>query len=300
MSGMTYFVNRALASFRRSPSNALISIFVLAVVFSLFNAFLLMVQNVDRLGGNWSKGVRLYVFLDEDSHPDLPQKLTGELRQKEEVEDVVYVSQDVARTRFLQDFPSEKNILDELDGNPFPASIEATVKPEFAEREFLDALVGDFEKIKGVEEAVYGREIFEKLSSLKKMTAWGAALIGLAIALAGLFLVYSTIRISIQYRKDEIGILELVGATPDFIRKPFVIEGILKGVAGALVSILFLALVFLLLVGPVDSLLSENFGVSGLSFLSPVSCLFLLAVGGILGGFGSLIAVIRHESKSLT
>jgi len=299
MASLSYFFRRAVLSLRRYASTSIMTVAVLAVVFGIFLSFLLLAGNVNNLASNWSQGVRIYAFIADSSHPDLPQQLTAQLRNRSEITDVVYISAEAALARFQAEFPEETDILVSLQTNPFPASIEATVKGGSAGKEFLQQISAELEKVEGVEEVVYGKELFEKLAVLRSLFFWGQIIVGLAITLACLFLMYSTIRYSIMLRRTEVGILELVGATPDFIRKPFVIEGIIKGFFGALLAVFAVAIMFKLGASAIEDELFATFGVRGLQFLDITTVLLVLLSGAVIGGAGSLLAIVRHESKTV-
>ena len=299
MAGLSYFIRRAVSSLRRYASTSVMTIMVLAVVFGILLSFLLLAANVNHLAANWSNGVRIYAFIADNATPDLPQQLTEQLRARSEITDVVYISAEAALSRFQSEFPEETDILVSLQSNPFPASIEATVKGGHADKAFLEKVSSELSKIEGVEEVVYGRELFEKLSVLRSLLFWGQIIVGLAITLACLFLMYSTIRYSIMLRRNEVGILELVGATPDFIRKPFVIEGVIKGFAGALLAAFAVAVLFRLGSSAIEDELFSTFGVRGLQFLDFSTIMLVLLSGAVTGGTGSLLAIVRHESKTV-
>lgn|GEM_PF-838547 len=299
MAGLSYFIRRALSSLKRYASTSIMTVMVLSVVFGIFLSFLLFASNVSHLASNWSKGVRIYAFITENAHPDLPQQLTAQLRSRSEITDVVYISAEAALARFQSEFPEETDILASLQSNPFPASIEATVKSGHTDKKRLETISGELSKVEGVEEVVYGKELFEKLAVLRGLLFWGQIIVGFAITLACLFLMYSTIRYSIMLRRNEVGILELVGATPDFIRKPFVIEGIIKGFLGAFVAVIAVAILFRLGASAIEGELFSTFGVKGLQFLDLGTVFLVLLSGAVIGGAGSLLAIIRHESKTV-
>ncbi len=288
-----YFFRQAANAARRSPMLGTATVGMLAVVFLLFDGYLLLALNLDRLAERWIGQVRLVVFLAPDTDPERAQELVLRLEEHPQVQSGVYVSKDEARERFRKDFPGDAEILEGLGENPLPASIELALSREALEPETLLSMKTEIEKLQGVEEAVFGRELFTRISGLVRFIHLAGLLFGLALVLAVIFLSANTIRLNLYSRREELEILQVVGATRWFIRWPFLIEGAMQGLFGAGASLLLAYGLYALAAAPAAAALSGPFGNIGPVFLSPGVCLLLLFSGAGLAGLGSLVAIGR-------
>ncbi len=288
-----YFFRQAANAARRSPMLGTATVGMLAVVFLLFDGYLLLALNLDRLAERWIGQVRLVVFLAPDTDPERAQELVLRLEEHPRVQSGVYVSKDEARERFRKDFPGDAEILEGLGENPLPASIELALSREALEPETLLSMKTKIEKLQGVEEAVFGRELFTRISGLVRFIHLAGLLFGLALVLAVIFLSANTIRLNLYSRREELEILQVVGATRWFIRWPFLIEGAMQGLFGAGASLLLAYGLYALAAAPAAAALSGPFGNIDPVFLSPGVCLLLLFSGAGLAGLGSLVAIGR-------
>ena len=291
-----YFFNKALESMRRAPVLTLATIATLAVVFLLFAGFALIAFNMQAGVERFVGSVKLCVFLSAESTEAKAMALANEIKDSPEVLLVRYVSPEVAKARFLADFPGNRSVLDGLPENPLPASLEVELSPQAQTLDKLSALAAHFRSLNGVEDAIFGRELFSKFTAALATAKLAGAVLGLALALAVLFLTANTIRLNLYARRDEIAILQLVGATPTFLRLPFLIEGFLQGLLGAALSVLALFALFVVFESRMAELLSGPFGLFELRFLSLGEISLFLALGAFLGALGSFITLSRNWS----
>jgi cell division transport system permease protein len=288
-----YFFSKARESMLRTPFLAAATVGMLAVVFMLFNSFSLIALNVSNLAERWIGSVRMTAFLSDSATPEDAQRLAGEFRQLPEVTGAFYVSREEATARFLGHFPGNRSILEGLPDNPLPSSLELTLAPSALQIDKLEALAMKLEADAAVDEAIYGRELFTKLSALIGLVRLVGFLLGLALMVAVLFLTANTIRLNLYSRREEIKIMQLVGATRWFVRWPYLIEGALQGFAGASISVLVVWAVFLLSRESLTAVLSGPLGALSLSFLNPSQVMLIVATGSALGMAGSFVALGR-------
>src|SRR5262249_50091133 len=129
------------------------------------------------------------------------------------------------------------SLLDGLDENPLPASLEIVLAPEQRDRTGLDALVKRLSGLPGIAELGYGHEWVEGYARGVALVRRMAFALGAVLALATLLIVSNTIRLSVYARRDEIEILALVGAGRAFVAAPFLLEGLLEGALGGLLAL---------------------------------------------------------------
>jgi len=293
MRPLIYFVMKALKSIKRTPALTAATVGMLTVIFLLFNGFALISHNVSTQAERWISSVRMTAFLENSATPEDAQRIAAEFTKRPLVTGAFYVTQQEAEDRFLGNFPGSKNILEGLPKNPLPSSLELELNPENIDIASLEQLASDMEKLPEVEEALYGRELFSKLTAFVSILRLMGLMIGLALVVATLFLTANTIRLSLYARREEIGILQLVGATRWFIRWPYLIEGLLQGFLGAAFSILITWLLFRASLGPLADVLTGPFGQIELQFFDPLFISKEILAGAFLGTLGSFLALGR-------
>jgi cell division transport system permease protein len=176
----------------------------------------------------------------------------------------------------------------DLAVNPLPASLEIQLKDGFRDAAHTAAVA---ERLKGygfIDDVRYGREWVEKLDRLRNIAGVVGLTIGLAFAAVAVVIIGVTIRITVLQRAREIAIMRLVGATNGFIRGPFLLEGMLKGLLGGLVAVALAYGTYLLFRGQVE------LATSGIVFLKPAQTVLGVVFGICIGLGGSLVSVGRH------
>ncbi|MFM8829188.1 MAG: permease-like cell division protein FtsX [Actinomycetota bacterium] len=223
----------------------------------------------------------------------LREKLDG-LRTDGTVAAVTYVSKDDA-LRVMKERLRDPSVLDELPSNPLPAKFN--VKPTEAENaDVIVAAVKDDPALDPTEGIVYPETTADRLLTAAKFVQWaGFILIGILL-LAAVLLIGNTIRLSIFARRREVEVMRLVGATNWFIRWPFMIEGVICGLVGAVVAV---AMLWGIKVGVVDawasgadSALTKTGSAAG-TIAFPLLTLVLVGAGALLGAVGSGITLRR-------
>ena len=234
--------------------------------------------------------VEISVYLKTDPDPTQNQidAMQAQILSWPEVKSSVFVSKQDALDRLRADFKDNPEILEGLTGNPLPASFEISlVTPQT-----VSAVAARFNGNPIVDQVKYGKEIADKLfnvtNRVRKYMYGFIALFGVVAVL----LISNTIRLSIVARRRELEIMKLVGAGNWFIRWPFIIEGVIVGLAGAIVaSVVVLLLNSYLLSKVGDSL---TFMAASLDAVPNVTvALILLAVGVVIGALGSGIGLWR-------
>jgi cell division transport system permease protein len=215
------------------------------------------------------------------------------LKDDAAVESVVSVERDEARERFRALFRDLKALPEELGQNPFPASFEITLKPSHQNREAVERFVKAYEKAPGVEEVQYDLLWIQRLATAVRLVRGGGAFLGGILALAGVFTISNVIRLTVYARQDELDIMRLVGATQAYVRGPFVVEGMLQGGLGGLLSVGLLWLAFKVFAA--DALAaSDLLGRAAIALPSDVC--FAIVLGGMgVGVIGSLVSLGRTQ-----
>jgi cell division transport system permease protein len=290
---IVYFLEEALTSLWRSRLINALSILTIAVSLFVVGAFVTLGTNLSRIVAEWTEKVQVVFYLEDGIETHIQKILEDRLRGEAGVESMRYVSEEEALARFKALFKDLETLADDLGENPFPASLEVTLKRGHEGPVEVQRLVNDFQRAPGVSDVQYDLLWIQRLSAAIRLIHGVGAFLGGILALAGVFTISNVIRLTVYARQDELDIMRLVGATNAYVRGPFVAEGMLLGGMGGLVSLALLAVAFRLFVR--DALAASDL-LGRASVVLPTAVGVGLIVGGmIVGLIGSLISLGRSR-----
>jgi cell division transport system permease protein len=266
---------------RRAPLLAALGAGTMALALTAFGLFALVALNLEASLGALEDRVEIRAFLADSAPPAVAAEAQRALASLPGVISVGYVSRDSALRRARVELEEFRDL---LESTPLPASLELRLAPDARTPSQVQAIAAQAEGLPFVDEVRYGREWVEKLHQLRTAAGVAAALLGGAFAAIALLLIGSAIRMAVLARAREIEIMRLVGATDGFIRLPYLLDGVAKGLAGAMVAV---AVVWGLH-GMAARLLVPT------RFFSIGQMAVGVAAGGILGLVGSWVSVNRH------
>src|SRR5437773_2736005 len=200
------------------------------------------------------------------------------------VRQATYVSEDSALARARAELVEFRDVLQELERNPLPASIEVKLRPRFRDADHVNDVA---ERLRGfgfVDDVRFGRDWVEKLDRLRQVAAAVGLVVGAAFAVVAIIIIGTTIRMAVLQRSREIAIMRLVGATNGFIRRPFLLQGAIKGMLGGLVAVGLSYGAYTLI----------NRWLIQAAFFSHLQALAIVGFGTLIGFFGSAASVGRH------
>ena len=232
-------------------------------------------------------------FLKDDVSEAQRALIENRLKESALVNNIHYITPEQALIRFQQNFPQLQGIIENIKVNPFPASFETNISDERIAPDTVLKFIQEMKEMRGVEDAQFNRDWVEKIQSLSRLAKAIGLFLGGILALASFFIISNVIKLNVIARQSEIGILRMVGATNIFIRIPFLLEGVILGILGGLVS---LALIFLLIklfpvyLGASLGALTE---IINFRYLSLSQMALLVAGGAVIGFIGSLGSLAR-------
>lgn len=233
---LVYAWQEAVASLARARWTLLLSIATIAVAFAMLGAFRVVSGTVERVAGGWSEAAEVSVYLD-DVVTEAEQAAIRQVIERSGITSgVTLVSKEQALARFGAEFPELGDVTASLDANPFPASFEIRLS-EAGMAGGADALASSLAALPGVADVRFDRQWLSRLIAVLTALRTAGWLAALALVLGAATTVVSVVRLSFEARRDEIGIMALVGAPVAFIRGPFVVEGAIQGALGALAAI---------------------------------------------------------------
>jgi cell division transport system permease protein len=291
MRALRYFFSEAAASLWRGRGAALLSILTIAAGLFVLGFFLMVNANLARLVGRWGQAAELSIYMREEATPDQTSAVRDRLERSGLAQSVQFLSKDDAKTEFSRDFPDLAEAASNLQRNPFPASFEVRLASDGGGvAPAIDALANSLSTLPGVADVRYDRRWLARLNAVIGIVRGMGLVIVLMLALASALTVANVVRLAAAARRDEIEIMQLVGAPFAYIRGPFVVEGLLQGGLGAIAAILALVASFAVLRVRLGPFMAEAVGAGGGVAFVPVTLLFLLIVGGMaLGCFGGYI-----------
>lgn len=286
---MEYFIKEAIYSLKRNGLMSFASVTTVALSLLILGLFLVMVLNLNNMASALESQVQISVYL-QDGLSDFEMREVGtRITKLPGVVQVNFISKEDAMKRFKERLGEQQSLLNALgDANPLPNAFEVKVDRTDRVKTAAQAMM----QLKGVENAKYGQEVIEQLFALTKMVRIFGLVIIVFLALAALFIISNTIRITVFARRKEIGIMKYVGATDWFIRWPFLLEGMMLGFGGALLAVLFLNETYGVLIHQVYESLAFLPLIPQYPFITHISVVLLVA-GTVIGALGSTISLRR-------
>jgi len=296
MRALRYFFDEALASLGRGARTALIAIATIAVAFVVLGGFLILTTNMERVFTRWQDAAEFSVYFADTATAKERTDTQTTLRESPLVEAVEIVSKEEALRRFEQNFAALAEAARALPANPLPASIEVRLRPGSSPAD-VEALAQRSGQLPGVADVRYDRQWIQRLMHAVEVVRAGGFTLAALLVFAAALTVASVVRFALVARREEIHIMQLVGAPLAYIRGPFVVEGLIQGGVGAAVAVVVLWITFLVLRSRADSFLGGAVDPATLVFLSFPTVAALLFAGMVVGSLGGLIA--SHSTREV-
>jgi cell division transport system permease protein len=298
-SRVVYFSRKALGSIAESPWVSLLTTATIAAALLVTSLYALALDNLGRLALVWGRTASITAYIADDVPEPRWDALRGELASHSAVERATLLRPQEALDRFRARGPAAAALVEGVDAKVLPASVAITLKPGFDDLGAVAHLAEELGRVAGVSEVDYGREEFERLAGLLRVLRWAGLAGALVIVLATAFIVSNTIRLTVYARRDEIGILGLVGATVWFIRIPFVIEGAIWGAVGGAIAALSTVVLDRFVAPHLSRAVADVLGGLEVRLFEPRVALWAVAGGVLLGALASGLAVRRFLDEEL-
>ncbi|MDQ2665686.1 MAG: ABC transporter permease [Gemmatimonadota bacterium] len=274
-------IRDALITFRRTPLLSALSITTIAFSLFAFGLFGLVALNIRDALDRLEDRVELRAFVTDGTAPEAMAQAASDIAAYPEVRNAVVVSQDDALARAKKELGDFRDV---FEGAVLPASIDVQLKPGFRDPATVKRVAARVRAFSFVDDIRYGEEWIEKLYRLRNIAGIAGVVLGLAFAGVSVIIIGATIRMAVLSRAKEIAIMRLVGATDSYIRRPFLIEGVAKGVLGGILA--------LVLTYGARTLI-DRYLIQTVFFDARVTLLGLL-FGAMIGFMGSAFSVGRH------
>lgn len=282
-----YYLKETFTSLKRNSLMSIASVTTVALSILVLGLFLTMVLNVNNLAQYLENQVQVTVYMSDAATSVQRRQVEQQLKTTRGVMEVKGVTKEEALQNIKKRLREQEKLLDALgEDNPFPYSFEVQVdKPER-----IQEIVPQIEKMPGVETAKFGQEVVEHLFQLTRILRLGGIFLIIMLAIATLFIISNTIRITVFARRREVSIMKYVGATNWFIRWPFLLEGMFMGFVGALIAAVALFKMYDAAQVKIYSTLAFFPLLPSWPFMVYL-CAGLVAVGTFIGAAGSAISL---------
>ena len=300
MRNLIYFIKEAFVNLKRNTGTAvgsIITIFLSLFLIGIFSFMNIMVQSI---ADDMEDKVSITAYVSDDASDEDIETVMADIAEMEYVDTVSFTTKEQA----LEDFQeSEANLdmVEALDGeNPLPRSIEVELTDSQMVETVVDQILAN-ETFASIcdepddpsDSVMYGQRSVDRLLTVTNMIRYAGIAVVVLLVFVTLVFINNTIRLAINARRREISIMRLVGATKGFIRGPFIMEGVLHALIGAILAIVCLYAVRAALMPqlatliqwlPVEITTMEFVGVS----------VMLVVIGVLIGLLGSALAMRRY------
>ncbi|WP_019132019.1 permease-like cell division protein FtsX [Peptoniphilus obesi] len=284
-------IKEAFLGIFRNSGMSLISIVSIGSMLTLFGFVFILVLGINstvyRLGDELDKVV---VYLEDNVSADQVNDLIDVLANDKRVKEVNYTSKQEALEIFKESFGENSDILNSVEEDTLPASLDISLKDLSYSKEIAGMLEGREE----IEKIDYHYDLINKMINIERGVKYIGYAIVFVLFLVSVVIIHNTVKIGVSNRQREINIMKYVGASDLYIRSPFLIEGIIFGILGALIAFAIVYNVYCYYYGRVDGFI-QNYGINLLdpkSIYQNVSVIFL-CIGIGVGYLGSLLSTGR-------
>ena len=275
----------AFRAFSRAPLLSLLSVTTIAFSLFAFGLFGLVALNIRNALRTVEERVEIRAFIADKTPVEQIAAAADDVLKYAEVQKVDVVTQEQALSRAKRELGEFKDV---FESEFLPASLDVKLKPGSRDPNTVRRIADKLRELEFVDDVRYGDEWITQLYRLQNIAGVAGGVLGLAFAAVAIIIIGATIRMAVLARAKEIAIMRLVGATDWFIRRPFLIEGSIKGILGGTLA---LVLSYLAMRALQQYLHLET------AFFDQRSAMLGIASGALMGLAGSAVSIGRHLNK---
>ena len=288
-----YLVSRAFQNMWRNLFPNVTTIWIIAISVLIFSTFSLIAFNLTSLLKIWEEKIEIIAYLRKGTSFGEVEPLLKQIQILQGIERVKYVSPSDAMTFMEAKLGGQKNLLEGIQPVVLPPSFEIQLKMDYRNSVSIKEIVSQLKRFPQIEEIQYGQEwveTFSVLVHLVRLTQW---ILGGLLLAAMIFIISNTLQLTLSSRQEEMKVMQMVGASPAFIKVPLYIEGLFQGLLGSGLAILLLLLLYKAFFLYIPSSVEEWVAKIPILFLPVKTIGWILGGGMVLGFFGSFIASKR-------
>ena len=293
MSTRTYLIGQGYDNLRKHGGKTFSTMLIICATMFVLGLFIILFVNVESNVKAVSQNQGLQAFISDEIADSEIEDLAAKVSGIANVKNLKYIDKDAALEDAKDTLKDYEYLLDGMeDTNPFPRSFIIT----FENLENTEAVKAAIESVDGIYKVSYNEKIIEAVISISEIGTYIIVAVGLVMMIISIFIISNTIKLAVYSNKREIYIMKYLGATSSFIKCPFIVEGIIMGLASAIISWIVISLgystayIYLPKVGAELGV----FGFVGYSSMWYIVLISFLILGILLGGIGSSFATRKY------
>ncbi len=297
ISGLIYSFKQGLQNIRRNKFYSFASLATMIVCIFMFGIFSAIVINVNHVVKEAEKGVAVVAYFDEGISDERIGQIGDVIRANEAVERVEYISAEQAWAEFAPTYFGEDEGLAEGFANDNPLANSANYQIYLKDVSKQQELVNELTGLEGVRKVNSNETVADTLTNFNKLLGYLSIGVIVLLFVVAVFLISNTVAVGIAVRREEIGIMKMIGATDLFIRAPFLIEGIILGLVGAGLPLILLWFLY----QQIENFIANKFGMlAGIVTFIPAGEIFTylipvsICIGVGIGFIGSMMTIRKH------
>ncbi|MEZ5309091.1 MAG: permease-like cell division protein FtsX [Microthrixaceae bacterium] len=291
---LDYVVKETGSNLVRNITLTLASVLTVAIALAFVGVSHLIGVGIEGSFGGLQSDVRMFVYMNPTASAEQIESVRKALEESPQVDSIVFLDQTETYKEFKRLFKDQPDFVESINPEELPQSFR--IKPKSTDTEVVSAVGKEFENLPGVYKVEYASKLASDIKrSLDTLNGW-ITKFGFALIAVSVMLIFNTIRTAVFARRREIEVMRLVGASNWFIRLPFIVEGMVQGLIGAIIAAG--------LTWSFDVLWHRNFvNQRGLDLLNNITwetgnlifaVVMVLTVGAVAGAIGSGVAVGRY------
>ena len=292
-----YSLKQGFVNLKRNRLFTLASVGTITACIFLIGLFYAVLINIQHIVKSAEENVCIEIFFDESATDEQIEEIGEKIKKRAEFGTIKYISPEEAWENYKQQYFADAPELAEGFADDNPLADSDSYKVTLNDVSMQEVFVDFVEELDGVRKVNYSESTADTLTDFGKMVGFISASIIIILLAVGVFLISNTIMIGIAVRKEEIAIMKLMGAKDAFVRAPFLVEGVVIGLVGALVPIGALYMVYKEVI---VYIINQFKGIESVVSLLPIGEVFgvlipaALIIGGGIGILGSAITIRKH------
>ena len=283
-----------IANVRANMQTFLISIVTIAISIGILGIFLIIFFNLNGFLASWNQQVQLIVYLNDDISPAQKNHLEALLKENSTVQSTEEVTKDKAWQDFRLSQAEKSGLEFDIGFNPLPSSYKVRFKLSDNRLAHISEFAETIQNEKGVESVEYGKNWISRFEKFLVFCRVFLMATGALLSFGLILIISNTIRLSIYSRQDEIELMLLIGATPGFVKIPFLLEGMLQGLCGSLLSLGLMGVIYYYLKSEFQVSIESIARGMDFQFISQPFLLSLVGVSVLIGLVASYISTYQY------
>ncbi|AFS79062.1 hypothetical protein DUF214 [Gottschalkia acidurici 9a] len=281
---------QSIQSICRSKNMSIASVGSVSATLVILGMILILILNINNMANTTKEQFdQIQIYLSDDLNQKQIQSLGQAIEKIDGISEVQLETKDKALENMKERLEEKGDMLDGLDKNPFQNSYIVYLD----ELEKADSAVKEIKNLNGIDDVIYYKDIMDKLISVASSVRIGGIILIVILLLISVFIISNTIKITVAARQREISIMKYVGATNGFIRGPFIIEGVLLGFVGSVLSIFMVIYGYKYIFSAVNNNLYDIFTIYMISpkLLTIDIIIIFISMGVGIGMLGSILSL---------